>query len=131
MPTERFFAGTSGQGIFRSADNGNSWTQVNNGLTSTNIYSLAINAQTGEILVGSLGAMFRSNDRGDNWTKLANGLPDTSIVIALAVNPASGLLIAGTTKNGVFRSVDHGQDYACKVRVFSVSVLVYCFYPFS
>jgi hypothetical protein len=24
-----------------------------------------------------------------------------------------------------------GEGYACKVRVFSVSVLVYCFYPFS
>ncbi|MGH7600952.1 MAG: WD40/YVTN/BNR-like repeat-containing protein, partial [bacterium] len=106
------FAGTSRQGIFRSADNGNSWTQVNNGLPNTSISSLVINSQTGEILAGSLGAVFRSNDRGGSWTKLANGLPDTSVVIALAVNSASGLLVAGTTKNGIFRSVDRGENWS-------------------
>ena len=36
------FAGTSGAGVFLSTNNGDSWTEVNTGLTSTNVYSLAI-----------------------------------------------------------------------------------------
>ena len=39
------FAGTYPDGgVFRSSDNGESWTAVNSGLTCKNIWSLAINS---------------------------------------------------------------------------------------
>jgi hypothetical protein len=41
-------------GAFRSADNGGSWTPVNNGLECGNIWSLAINS-TFEIFAGTAG----------------------------------------------------------------------------
>ena len=37
-----FFAGTEGGGVFRSSNNGASWTAVNTGLASTNVYALAV-----------------------------------------------------------------------------------------
>src|SRR4029450_3328728 len=37
------FVGTQGGGIFRSTDNAETWTGVNNGLTDTNVRALAIN----------------------------------------------------------------------------------------
>ena len=39
------FAGTVGGGVFLSTDNGTSWTQVNNGLTNTDMSSLAVAEQ--------------------------------------------------------------------------------------
>ena len=36
------FAGTEHGGIFRSTDNGTSWTAVNNGLTNTGVNGLAV-----------------------------------------------------------------------------------------
>ena len=40
----RIFAGTAGGGIFRSTDNGESWTPKNNGLTATEVFCLVANA---------------------------------------------------------------------------------------
>ncbi|MEX0601758.1 MAG: regulator, partial [Bacteroidota bacterium] len=36
------FAGTDGGGVFLSTNNGTSWTQVNTGLTNTDVRSLAV-----------------------------------------------------------------------------------------
>src|SRR5918996_363171 len=36
------FVGTQGGGVFRSTDNAESWTAINNGLTATNVRALAI-----------------------------------------------------------------------------------------
>jgi ligand-binding sensor domain-containing protein len=52
------FAGTVG-GVFRSVNNGDSWTQVNTGLISTIVLTLAINSN-GYIFAGTWGGVFRS-----------------------------------------------------------------------
>lgn len=92
------FAGGTG-GIFRSTDNGSSWTNVNNRLSPN---ALAINA-SGHIFVGSGSNIFRSTDNGMTWTAINSGLTVSSVA-ALAFN-AGGYIFAGTDK-GVFRSVE-------------------------
>ena len=43
-PTGDVFVGTQGGGVFRSTDDGETWTGANNGLTATNVRALAINS---------------------------------------------------------------------------------------
>src|SRR5213078_3830768 len=58
------FVGTQGGGVFRSTDNAELWTAVNNGLTDTSVRALAINS-TGHIFGGTWsGGVFRSSDNG-------------------------------------------------------------------
>ena len=78
------FAGTDASGVFRSTDNGNSWTQISNGLPiGVSVLSLAINS-SGNIFAGTDGSgIFRSTDNGNNWAR--NGLNDR-FVYSLAIN---------------------------------------------
>jgi ligand-binding sensor domain-containing protein len=102
------FAGTS-KGIFRSTDDGLSWTQLNSGLTDTTVLSIAVDAD-GECFAGTLsGGVFRSTDDGASWTQTNTGLTRTSIY-SLAVN-SDHYVFAGTD-SGIFRSALPGTIVA-------------------
>jgi len=115
-----FAATYGGDGIFRSRNNGDSWTPVNSGLTNRSVLVLAINKSTGHIFAGtgffffgwSGAAVFRSTDNGENWSKVKDLVADgdTTAVFSLALN-ASGHIFAGTEKVGVLRSTDNGSTW--------------------
>ncbi len=105
------FVGVDTNGVYRSTDNGVSFTQVNNGFTVGSITSIAIKS-TGEIFAGTRwGGVFRSTNNGDNWTQVVTGLTNT-YVNAIAINPVNGYIFIGTGNsydNGaVYRSTNNG-----------------------
>jgi photosystem II stability/assembly factor-like uncharacterized protein len=88
-PNGHLFAGTM-TGVYRSTDQGSSWTQANSGLTRSEIYELTFDRQ-GNLYAGSyFGGVYRSGNNGDTWTPL--GL---IYVESLFATPA-GELFAGT-----------------------------------
>ncbi len=106
------YAGTWGAGIFRSRDNGDSWVQVNQGLTNFYINDFAIHPG-GMIFAGAYnaGGVFFSTNNGNFWH---HTLPGISI-LSLTTN-ASGDVFAGTNgavNNGIglYRSTDAGQNW--------------------
>ncbi len=70
------FAATA-NGVFRSTNNGQTWTAINTGLTITNIATLAV---SGTRLLAGTGVsngpneVFASNNNGDAWSVFGNGL---------------------------------------------------------
>ena len=97
------FAGTWGAGrVFRTRNNGASWTQVSNGLPDAIGFSLSDLAASGECLfLGSFKGVFLSTDQGVTWTDISSGLPDEPSVYCLAVGEAD--LFAGTEEGDVWR----------------------------
>ena len=79
-------AGSYSNGVFRSEDNGDSWTLVNFGsIISTYSYqSFAVSGTT--IFAGTWGSgVFRSADNGDSWTEVNSGLT-TKLILSLTVS---------------------------------------------
>ncbi|KPL13870.1 MAG: hypothetical protein AMS26_12785 [Bacteroides sp. SM23_62] len=104
------FAGTYGGGLYRSLNNGDTWERLENGLTSTRIWSIAFN-KLGHIFVGThqdIGGVYRSIDNGDSWTPVGGPLED-KIVHELAINTAGHIFAA--TSVGVYRSTNNGDDW--------------------
>ena len=97
---------------FKSTDGGVTWT---NGPDFFYISSLAIDpVNTTTLYLGGCRSgdcgVFRSDDGGVNWT-LA-GVPPGEGASCLAVDPLkSGLLYAGTSGAGVFKSADKGKTW--------------------
>src|ERR671935_229329 len=68
------FVGTQGGGVFRSTDNGDSWTLVDTGLTNTYVAALTV-SPSGDVYAGTWGGgVFRSTDDGDHWAEANTGL---------------------------------------------------------
>jgi ligand-binding sensor domain-containing protein len=105
------FAGTN-SGLFRSSDNGTTWTTIENGLTEGNIYALV--AIGSDLFVGNLGGgVFHSTDNGDSWTPANIGLTSSYIHVLTEIgsDPSSAMLFAGTTDQGVFLSTNNGVSW--------------------
>ena len=58
---DHLFVGTQGGGVFRSTDNAETWTGINDGLIATNVRALAI-SPVDHIFAGTFGGVFRSTD---------------------------------------------------------------------
>jgi hypothetical protein len=78
---ELVYGGTSGAGVFRSEDAGESWRPANGGLAHRKIMSLAVNPVErangrGVVYAGTEpSSVFRSEDGGERWHELT-GLTD-------------------------------------------------------
>lgn len=78
------FAGTFGNGLFKSVNGGTSWTAVNLGLVNTDIRGIALNpVQPDTILLatGTGGGVHRSFNGGLSWAQV----PDTTATHGAAV----------------------------------------------
>ena len=102
---EYLFAGTLGEenqddnvtdgGIFRSSDNGSTWSPTNNGLTNAEVYAFVAdgtNLFSGtSTFDGNPGGVFRSTDSGNSWNAIDSGLP----VLDVGPDGAQALAVSG------------------------------------
>ena len=100
------FAGTREHGVFRSTDNGNNWSQVNNGITDFDIRSIAIN-QSGHVFVGACVGVLRSTDNGESWHYTSLNICAQSI----AINSNGHIFVGRLGSGGIYRSTDNGETW--------------------
>jgi hypothetical protein len=92
------------QGVFRSADNGATWTQKSSGITD--LRTSGIIYTQGYVIVVTPSGVFRSANQGDTWETAGLEQKDVRCVAAI-----QGVLVAGTNGEGIYRSVDLGKNW--------------------
>ena len=108
-PAGVVFAGTDGNGIFRSTDDGDNWSLL--GPVDKKVQSIFIQTN-GDILIGlgdefADGGIYRSADNGNTFDTL--GIPEHPVT-SIAIN-SGGDIFAGTASVGVYRSTDNGANW--------------------
>lgn len=99
------FAGTSGDGVYRSSNSGINWIQVNTGLTNTAIQSLT--ASGTNLYAGTFSGVFRTSNNGTNWIN-TGGLAG---VIVNALTATGGNIFAGASGGGIFLTTNSGANW--------------------
>jgi hypothetical protein len=104
------FAGTDGDGIFLSTDNGKNWESINDGLQSYVIHKIFLDGIT--IFAGTDSGAYISTDKGFNWNPINSGLSGLG-VWSFAVSKSifgDSTYLAGTW-NGIYSSTDRGKNW--------------------
>ncbi|MCB2185012.1 MAG: hypothetical protein KQJ78_01245 [Deltaproteobacteria bacterium] len=108
-PDGTLWAGSFGQGVFQSRDQGRTWTPASQGLGSLAVLGLVRDA-AGVLWAGTWPrGLWRRGEADAAWQSAGPPLAE-NLVTALAAG--EGLLLAGTQASGVFLSRDGGKTFA-------------------
>ncbi|MEP7272258.1 MAG: BACON domain-containing carbohydrate-binding protein, partial [Acidobacteriota bacterium] len=100
------FAGTS-RSVYRSTDNGATWTAAKTGLPGSSVLALVVTGNT--LFASDFGnGVYRSTDNGATWTAAKTGLTEPFIRCLLI---SGNTLYAGSDLAGVFGSTDNGNTW--------------------
>jgi photosystem II stability/assembly factor-like uncharacterized protein len=108
----KVYAGTWGNGVFRSIDPEPIWLPASTGLSNADVmWRLAIDPVTPSIIYAGGDGVFRSSDSGGSWTEHSSGLTDKQVTCLVLDPVVPTSLYAGTAENGVFRSDNSGTTW--------------------
>ena len=111
------YAGTNAAtnpGVWKSADGGQTWANVNNGLPGGSVFFLAIDTSTNSTIYAAEAGyanqpfqLAKTINSGQTWVQLKQDNPMT----ALMVDPLNGQNVYYETSNAVWRSGDGGNTF--------------------
>ena len=110
------FAGTEGDGIFVSTDNGENWINRNNGLQDKVIHTIFINGKTlpagqARIYAGTETGAYVSTNKGKSWEAINSGLSGLGVWSFAVSNFMGDSTIFAGTWNGIYSSTNNGANW--------------------
>ncbi len=101
------YAGTFGNGLFYSPDQGVHWEKMSQGLDDRFILTVVVGSGEDIFACTVRKGIFRTTDGGRHWEAVNSGLGNVEVPVLLV---QGNTLYAGTGK-GVFRSTNRGQQW--------------------
>ena len=118
---DEIYAGTNYGGLFRSTNEGASWTACNNGLTALNITALSTDNETVYIGNGTNG-LYRSTDDGQSWQTFPSFW--SSYQLSCIATQGENMYV-GTWGSGFMVSNDGGSTWANAMDGIAPSIVGY------
>ena len=114
------FAGTEGDGIYRSSDHGDTWakTDVNNTLLAQQlVFTFCTKDQA--LFAGAQNGIYKSTDGGATFQRIINGFPPNIGLFAWSLTASGGNVVAAVTVllspseplDNIFYSSDNGSTW--------------------
>jgi len=107
------YAGTV-NGVYKTTNNGDSWTQINNGLSNIRVNKIAALGSK-VVVISNDSNLYISNNNGSSWTNINNGLFSKKILYGLKLYGSNIYLTANGPFNGysqdVYYSSNNGSNW--------------------
>jgi len=114
------FAGTEGDGIYRSSDHGDTWAKVdtnNNLLAHQLVFTFC--TKDNALFAGAANGIYKSTDGGATFQRIINGFPPNIGLFAWSLTASDGDIVAAVTVllspseplDGIFYSSDDGSTW--------------------
>lgn len=129
-PSDTFYFGAAGGGVWKTTDAGNTWQPMSNGIDAASIGAIAVAPSQPDTIYAGTGqpetrydvaagnGVYKSTDGGAHWQSV--GLAATRHIGAILVDPSNadtllvgalGHLFGSSAERGVFRSTDGGKSW--------------------
>lgn len=108
---KNLFVSTLGDGIYKSQDEGNSWSKVNNGLETLKIDLLSISARSPEVALagGSEGGLYKTQNGGESWDQV---IDSNNKITAIAFSlDSKDRVILGDRQGTLYFSSNEGDEW--------------------
>lgn len=111
------YAGTMGDGVYLSTDDGVSWNRTNDQETGNYVWALASTSDQ-TVYAGHyidylpnqvVDGIFKTSDRGQQWSRASMNI--APILVNSLVADGAGRLFAATLDVGIYRSTNLGQTW--------------------
>jgi len=104
------YASVPKRGVYRSSNNGTTWTAINSGLTNLEVDNVYANGANIYAVVRELGGIFVSHDYGNSWKESKTGLPKYPSINS--ISSIGNTIFIGLYDDGVFKSIDNGSSWS-------------------
>lgn len=103
-------------GIYKSVNSGDSWTQINEGLVSSDVRDMMMHPTNANIIYAATmgGGVSKTINAGTSWSSVNSGLTNWNID-SLAMDLTSPEVLYAGTVNGtgsLFKTVDGGETWS-------------------
>jgi photosystem II stability/assembly factor-like uncharacterized protein len=112
------YAGTEGEGFYKSVDGGTSWAGISNAISQASVSALVVDEATGAIYAGAIPtalsdtALWKSTDGGFSFSSAAEGMPNSGVNSIVLSPEEPEHLYAATQNDGVFVTRDGAKSWS-------------------
>lgn len=118
------YAGTL-TGVFKSIDQGASWSSQLTGMSTYRVYSLAADPTTqGTIYAGTQQNIYKSTDSGMTWQESGTGMTSGGVSV-IVVDPSNSANVYAVAGNQIFRSANAGANWTASQTGIPANAQVY------
>jgi len=110
-------------GIFRSADDGTTWTKINYGFRNFEVYAIGIGKNDHIFLGTNQQGIFRSTDNGESWQKKDNGYT-TAECWTFAFNDSGDIFAGDGDWAGIYKSSDNGENWSWLIELATLVITI-------
>lgn len=110
------FIGAQQAGIFKSTDNGETWTKIN--FPPIKVYGLVLNPNDNNIIYATgvwnkRGKIYKSTDGSENWDEIYTEPIDGTVIISLEIDRSNPQIIfSGNSSGTIVKSDDGGITWS-------------------